>query len=263
MKHRLILTMQMLMLVFFSYEAIAASMISIGYEQTSGSYGLADDTDIKTLPVTAQYIDNVWRFRVSVPHIAVTGNGSVIPGSSGSGGGNGFGGMQSQLSSLTETESGLGDITSSVSYSFLPERNQYMFYELTGEIKWGTASVSKSLGTGENDFSLDLFSTYEKHDVKPFISIGYLMMGDTDIVNYKNVFFTMAGLMYQMNPQTQFSLAYDYQQATRDGSNAGELVKFYVTRQFDKKWTANIYLLNGLSDSVAESGVGFTLMRNF
>ena len=138
-----------------------------------------------------------------------------------------------------------------------------MFYELTAEAKWGTASAKKNLGTGENDYSLSFYSMYEKHDLKPFLTVGYIVIGDADLTDYNDVFFATAGLTYQITPKTQFSLVYDYQQATINGADDGQMVSLYVSREFSSKWSANVYVLNGLSESVADTGAGFTLTRSF
>ena len=263
MNNQIKLTIKLLALMLVSYSTMADTMISIGNERTSGSYGLENDTDIKTTSFITQYTEDAWRFTINIPHISVKGDGSVIPGSSIGGSGLGFNPLQTSTTSLVERQSGLGDITTSISYAFPPKHNEYMFYELTGVIKWGTASASQNLGTGENDYSIDLFSVYEKHDLKPFLTLGYLTIGDTSLVDYNDVFFATAGMMYQMNSKTLISLAYDYQQASVDGTDDGKIAKLLVTQQFNKKWAANIYMINGFSDSVADSGIGFTLMRNF
>lgn len=273
MNNRILLTFKLLSLLIYSSGAMANSManISVGYEQTTGDYGLNNDTEITTIPLTVQYAQDAWRFRLNIHYISVTGDGSILPGSMGTISsdnlisliGPGGPSMPGATTSVVETQSGLGDITTSVSYAFPPDNNSNMFYELTAEIKWGTASASKNLGTGQNDYSLSLYSMYEKHALKPFLSVGYLFMGDRQFVDYNDVLFTTAGLMYQMNPQTFFSVAYDYQQATSDGRDDGHMAGLYATRQFSGPWSANVYLLKGLSDSVADSGAGFTLIHSY
>lgn len=276
MNGRIILTMKLLGLMSVSWGTMADTLvnISIGYEHTSGNYGLEDDTEITTIPLVVQYIEDAWRFRLNIPYIRVTGDGSVVPGGNGVISnnnamntlmGSGFGGRSTQTTTTTveETQSGPGDITTSVSYAFLPKNDSDMFYEITAEVKWGTASADKNLGTGENDYSLNLYSMYGKYDLKPFLSLGYLVIGDTDLVDYNDVFFATAGLMYQMNSKTSFSVIYDYQQATVDAADDGHLASLYVSRQFNQLWSANVYLLNGFSDSVANSGAGFTLIRSY
>lgn len=261
MKRRILPAVTLLIMLLASNSAMAEGKVSVGlgYEQTSGDYGQTEETEITTVPLYFQYIRDAWRFKLSIPHISVTGDGSVIPSSGGMGGFGSFGSTGS--SSVVETQYGLGDVTGSISRSFRPQ-NSYMFYELTAAVKLGTASVEKNLGSGENDYSVGLYSSYGKHALKPFLSIGYQLMGDTATVDYNDVLFARTGLMYQLNAKTLMNVSYDYQQATADGDD-GKTLSFSVSRKLNQKWLANVYFLNGLSDSVADSGLGFSLIHNF
>ena len=180
MRNLIKLTTNLFILMFVSFSSTANNQfsVSMGYERTTGDYGRESDTDIISIPFAAQYIENAWRFRVSVPFISVTGDGSVIPGSNGIisntegvSSSMGFGPGSSSMATSSDTQSGMGDINTSVSYAFLPT-NSDMFYEVTAEAKWGMASVNKNLGTGENDFSLSVYNMYEKYDIKPFFISG-------------------------------------------------------------------------------------------
>lgn len=270
MKNRIALIMKLLMLMLVSCCAAAESVNSfgIGYEHTSGSYSLEKDTEITTIPFFAQYADNVWRVRISIPYISVTGDGSVIPGSHGGIPGativNATMGPGSGTSAAQNTtQSGIGDIVMSASYMRFPKRGSFWFYELTAEIKWGTASVSKNLGTGQDDSSLSLYSMYDKYDLKPYFLLGRLVTGDSDLVNYNDVFFVRLGSIYQLDQQTSFDVSYDYEQAAISGVDNRRMARLYVTRLIDHKWSAGIYLLKGFTNSVADNGFGFTVMKSF
>ncbi len=262
MKKRILPVITLFTVLFVSNSAMAEGKLSIGlgYEQTSGDYGQVDETEMTSMPLYFQYIRDAWRFKLSIPYISVTGDGSVIPSGGGMGSFGGFGSTGG--GSVVETESGLGDVTGSLSRSFRP-KNSYMFYELTAAVKLGTASVEKNLGSGENDYSLSLYSAYGKHNLKPFLSVGYQLMGDTATLDYNDVIFAKAGVMYQINAKTLMNMSYDYQQATVDGGDDGKSLSLSVSRKLNQKWLANVYLVNGLSDSVADSGAGFSLIRNF
>ena len=242
---------------------------SVGYEKTSGDYGLENTTDITSIPFVVQYVDNDWRLMLSVPYISVTGDGSIIPGITGvvksdssitttMGSGSG----STSTVDTVDTNSGLGDITSSVSYAFMP-LNSEMFYELTASVKWGTASVRQGLGSGENDYSVSLYSLYDKHEVKPFINIGYLFIGDIGVTNYDDVFFASTGFMYSLKPQTSFSIIYDYQQATTNSTDEAQSLSLYANQRFSKQWSASAFLFSGLTDSVADTGIGLSLIHSF
>ena len=266
--NRAILKIGLLSLISVSQATMADNManISFGYEQTSGDYGSSTNTDIISMPVNLQYMNETWRFKLSVPFISVTGDGTVIPGTnavisgispfSGSGSGS--------LSTTTvDTQSGLGDIITSVSYALSADVDSFIFSELTAEIKWGTASAEKYLGTGENDYSVSLYTIYEKFDLKPFLSLGYLLMGDTSLTNYNDVVFSTAGLMFQLNEDSVLSLAYDYQQTTITGADDSQTLSLYLNKRLNPDWMASAYVLSGLSDAVADSGFGFTLIHDF
>lgn len=272
MNRKIAQTLILLVPVILSSNAMADNMlsVSVGKEQTTGTYGLASETEIDTTSVYAEYTIDTWRISLYTPFLSVTGDGSVIPGSnsmgSSSGSGSGFGNNTSTSTTTTtivETQSGLGDIMTSLSYAFFPEKDSYMFHSLTGELKLGTASVSKNLGNGENDFALSLYSAYEKYNMQPFLTVGYLLFGDTDFVDFNDVVFVTAGFTYHINPKTSFGLAYDYQQTAIDGTDDSAMIKLNLNRRFTRQWSANVYFLAGLSDAVADSGLGLSLMHSF
>jgi len=260
MKVSIVLLVKSLLLVFMSAQVMAASQssISIGYEQSSGNYGSTEETKSTSIPLRIKYTDNAWGFKLSIPYLSVTGDGSVIPSGSGSRKASFTGGPLSGVS----TQSGLGDVVGSVTYSISPKKS-YMYYELATEVKFGTASVKDKLGTGEHDVSLSLYSEYEKRAVKPFWVLGYTVIGDTKTTDFNDVFFITAGINYQMNAKTLMSLSYDYQQATIDGEENAEVMGLSFSRKINKKWLTNFYLTKGLSDSVADTGLGVGLVRKF
>lgn len=54
------------------------------------------------------------------------------------------------------TESGLGDIVTAVAYNFYNIAAPQVGANVTGKIKFGTADKNKSLGTGMNDYVVQL-----------------------------------------------------------------------------------------------------------
>jgi len=257
MRVSIVLFVKFLLLVLMSAQVIAASKssISIGYEQSSGTYGSTEETKSTSIPVRIKYTNNAWGYKLSVPYMSITGDGSVIPSGSGI-----KGRFASGSSSAISTETGLGDVIVSVTYSIMPKKS-FMYYELATDVKLGTASVEKNLGTGENDISVSIYSEYEKNSVKPFWTLGYTVIGDTDTTDFNDVFFITAGINYQMNSNTMMSLSYDYQQAAVDGEENAELVGVSVSRKINKQWLSNFYFTNGVSDTVADTGFGIRLIR--
>ena len=255
----------LLLPVFFSGSVMANGLfsVSVGHEQTTGTYGSTSETKIGTTSLLADYSMGAWRFSLYAPFVSITGDGTVVPGSTTTGTGNGNNSTTTTTTTIVETQSGMGDITPSLSYAFFPKKDSYIFHELTAEVKLGTASVDDNLGNGENDFSLSLYSAYEKYDMQPFLTLGYLMLGDTDTVDFNDVMFATVGFSYRMNPKTSFGMVYDYQQAAVDGDDDGVIFELNLSTQFNQQWSGRVYSLTGISDSVADSGIGFSLRRNF
>ena len=264
MDHRILRIVMILVPIVVSCETMASGMFNLtaGYEQTSGTYGLASETNIEQISLLAEYTTDAWLFSVYVPFVSVTGAATIIPNSGGMLSSNIFN-VGPGAGGSVATRSGLGDITTRLSYAFPPKVGHYLFYELTGELKLATASTNKNLGTGENDYSLSLYAMYEKYDIRPFMSLGYITIGDTVFVDYKDVVFATGGFTYQINSKTSFGLTYDYQQASIDGVDDGAMVNMNLSHQWNRRWSTNIYFMNGLTDSVADSGVGLSLSRNF
>jgi len=271
MNNRIIPRLSLPLLALVSQGAVAAGHtdLSVGYEKTSGDYGQVNDTDITTIPFVAQYTEDNWRFRLTIPFLSVTGDGSILPSNNGTVKsidntlpGTGGGGLPLPATGSIETNSGFGDIITSVSHALLPKHSD-MFYELTASIRWGTASTRDKLGTGQSDLSVKLYAMYERYDLRPFASVGYLIVGDTKAVDYKDALFASAGLAYRFSPMTSVSIAYEYQQATSDAFEDGRMLSIYANQKFSREWAGNVYVLNGLSNSVADSGVGFTVIYSY
>ena len=266
MNYRVVQSLMLLVSTLISSSVLAEGLFSasVGYEQTTGTYGSTNETKIETTSLIVDYSIDAWRFSLYMPFVSVTGDGTVIPGSTSSG--TGYGNnliTTTTTTTIVETQSGPGDIMPSLSYAFFPKKGSYMFHELTAEAKLGTASVSDNLGNGENDFSLSLYNAYEKFDMQPFLTLGYLFLGDTDTVDFNDVLFITAGITYRMNSKTSFGVVYDYQQASVDGEDDNVILELNLSSQFNQQWSARIYSLTGLSDSVADSGIGFSLRHNF
>ena len=90
--------------------------------------------------------------------------------------------------------------------------------DLTAKYKFGTASVSKGLGTGENDFGLVLDAYFPMGKATPFITTGYRLLGDPPGQNLHNTRQLGGGIAYKVSDQTSLGIIYDWRSAA---SSAG------------------------------------------
>lgn len=226
--------------------------VSVGAEYSSGDYGTSSDTDIWYFPFSLRYERNDWFFRLTVPYLIVSGPGNVVIM-----GGHHTGGHTGSTTTASRTESGLGDIIGTVSYTLQRGASGRPGVDLTGKVYLGTASETKGLGTGENDYAVQLDLAQDVGGVTLFGSGGYRITGDPPGTDYRDVLYGTVGVERDFAANT-LGGALDVQQAIVPGGDAlAELTGYLTTRPAkDTKLTA--YLLLGLTDAAPDFGVGLT-----
>ncbi|HAW52985.1 MAG TPA: hypothetical protein DCX54_11760 [Flavobacteriales bacterium] len=137
------------------------------------------------------------------------------------------------------------------------------FVELRAKVKFGTADEAKALGTGENDYSVQVDGVLGKGKVQPFYTLGYVMIGDTDQVDYNNCLFATAGLMFTVSDSTSLGFTYDYKQASVDNADDEGVAGFFLTSKFNQGWSATLNMTTGLTDSSLDYGGSLMVGREF
>ena len=121
--------------------------ISTGFDYSSGDYGDPEDTEILYVPVNVKYAQDTFQIKVTVPWVQIKGPGTVI--------GAGDGGVVIPGDGTeVGTESGIGDIWASFTYSVEAIPEDLFFLDLVAKVKIPTADEDKRLGTGEVDYTL-------------------------------------------------------------------------------------------------------------
>ncbi|MCR4333225.1 MAG: hypothetical protein NUV34_11075, partial [Sulfuricaulis sp.] len=127
--------------------------VILGAEYTSGDYGTSSKTKIWYFPVTLRYETDANAASVTVSYLSVEGRGDVVV----TGGGMGMGSQTVKRTSTvngTRTDSGFGDVILTGSHKLSGTAASRI--DLTGKIKLGTADETDNLGTGENDYAVQL-----------------------------------------------------------------------------------------------------------
>lgn len=239
--------------------------ISTGYDYTVGKYGQNVDTEIETIPVTMNYLDGAWSYKLTIPYIRITGNGTVVPGTGTFGNFNSglFGGGMGGNASATQTvtNSGLGDITASMGYGFFPDN---AFYEISARVKFGTADADKGLGTGENDYYLQFDGVLGMNNtLSPFFTLGYVFTGDSASYTYEDVPYGAIGLMFKTSASSSLGISYDYRQSLIAGSDDFKQASAFVNWKVANNWAATVSILNGFTNSSPDSGYSLMFTRSY
>lgn len=240
------------LLVATSAFAADGFTLKSGFDYTSGKYGGSTSTDITAIPLTGTYESGNWLFKASVPQLRVAGSSNVIPGVGSTGG----------VVSRRVAE-GMGDLTTSATYSVFSKAVPNAGLDLTGKVKWGTASASAGLGTGQNDVWL-LVDPYRKFGrLTVFGGVGYGMLGSTDALPLKNVTSANLGASWQLSPQGSLGLIADHRtRSLATGYAQRELTAFY-SRKLADKLKLQAYAVKGYSNGSPDWGGGVVLARGF
>jgi hypothetical protein len=235
--------------------------VSLGAEYTTGNYGTGADTSIWYFPLSLSYGSEVTTFSVTVPYLIVEGPGNVTPaiGDTPRGMAPGMGAMQvvrpGAVAPTRRRESGLGDVVLSGSVRLVAEAPAQPRIDLTGKIKLATADEDKNLGTGENDYAVQL-------DLEKGIFFGYLgyrVYGDPPGINLDNVAYGFAGLSRPLDSATRAGVSLYAQQAAAAGTDNQLELSLFLNRKLGKGNQLRPYVIFGLSDGSPDWGVGVTL----
>lgn len=239
-------------LLSFLHQANAKDKLTLlaGYDYSQGDYGSQTDTKIKYIPISIKLEKSRLVYKLTIPHITITGPGNLVGRDTISGG---------SVSNTITTESGLGDIVAAVSYNLLPYQLNRPLIDLTAKVKIPTADESRGLGSGKFDFYFQADGLYSIKKTSLFGTLGYKIYGDTPNINYKNVYYYTLGTNYLFSENISAGVVYDYREAsTRNGFERKEFTA-YINKKLNSKMKLLGYLVRGLSDGSPDLGIGFSL----
>lgn len=264
----------------FSATSVSAGEFSFGTgaEYTEGDYGTGSDNTALYVPFTLGYSADIYSWRITVPYLRVTGTGEVTYGRTGvrapsqgpasttgssSGGGGGPGGGSTTTTTTTTvaeetTETGIGDVTLSATYHLSQGGEKKPSLAMTAQIKLGTADEEKNLGTGENDYSLQI----EAGLGSVYGYLGYLVIGDTATTDYDDIFFGAIGASH---PVDSWNLGVEYyaEQEVLEDVDPVSKATLSAGRELGKDKWLGFYLIKGFTDSTADWGAGVNVTHYF
>ncbi len=251
-----------------------STRLSVAYYLSTGDYGLNSDTDIDYVPISLDYYQGPWSFNLTVPYIRISGFGTVTMGPGGpiqvshTPGGGMFGvagagfspmGNSGAITTTTTTtttttltkvtESGIGDITAAVGYSFLPAAADGLLIEVNGQVKFPTADENKGLGTGEFDYSAQVDLSKLFGALTPFVTAGYTITGDSDRIDYNNVFYSSIGVAYSLTDAVSIKASYDYRRKATDNADDAEEASIFLSWRMNDTWSATFSGSTGFTDA--------------
>jgi hypothetical protein len=226
---------------------------SVGGEYTNGDYGTGQDTTIWYFPLTFRADIDEHSIALTLPFLIVDGPATVVPSPRGGGMPSGFAPRGS------DTNAGIGDILLVGTLNLSREDQRGARMDLTGKIKFGTADRDDNLGTGEDDYAvqLDLERTFGANTL--FGSFGYWFFGEPPGVNYSDSFYGSVGADHRFSDTTSAGLSFYLQEAAVSGTDDPVDLTLFLSSQADPRTKVTGYVLKGLSDGSPDWGAGLVV----
>ena len=230
-------------------EAGADLRLSTGIEYSSGRYGGTDDIEELYVPFTLRAGFERVGLRLTVPWLSVTAPEDTVitdPGTEPLPGGG-----------ATVTESGLGDVVGALTfYDLYVSDNAHFIVDATGKIKFGTADETTGLGTGENDYTLqlDAYRFFDRLSLQG--TAGYRLRGDPPGIDLNDVFLASIGGAYLASANAIVGVYYDYRESAIGGTEDVQEVSGFASFRLGRAWRMELYAFTGLTDSSTDFGGG-------
>jgi hypothetical protein len=239
--------------------AIAADGFTLGtgFDYSTGKYGGSASTDVLYLPLVLKHESGPLILKLTVPYVEITRNidagatTTVIyvddePVTVGTTAGTG---QSSRIS-------GLGDVVGAATYNLYFAAESGFLVDATAKAKFATGDQNQGLGTGKNDYALQLDAYKTIGPVSLFGSAGYKWMGKPEGSNFRNVPYASAGLTYKFNTATTAGIIGDYRRSVLADLASQRELTLYVAHHLDKQWKLQAYVVGGMSDTSPDAGVG-------
>jgi opacity protein-like surface antigen len=227
--------------------------MNIGMDYSSGSYGQEDKTEILYVPLSLRAEDGPWTVRAVVPWLYVKGPALILDGADGG----------SVGTRTRESDSGLGDLSLSLMYSFEQFYEKDLFIDLTARVKIPTASLERGLGTGQADAALQVDVAQSFGAFIPFATLGYKWAGVPEGFKLRNTVYGSVGLQYAWSDRVATGVSYDYRQSSFKDSPDPQDGTAYLNIRFADDWSVNIYGVMGFSENSPDAGAGVSFVYRF
>lgn len=245
-------------------------LVSAGADYTTGKYGTDTSTDIWDVPFAFGYTTGPWSFKLTVPYVSISGANNVIPGigqvqnTNPQGRGRGRGGVPTPPATVTTgSASGLGDVVAQATYQVYADDAAQFGVDLTGKVKFGTADENKGLGTGKNDYGLnvDLYKGFGAWTV--FGGAGYTRYGSSDFIPLHNGWNANLGGSYKLSEADSVGAYYYYREKISDAGFQQSEATAYWNHRIGEAWRVQAYVLAGFADGSPDWGGGATVKYSF
>ena len=250
--------------------------VGLGFEFASGEYGTGIRTDSIYMPFTAAvYPTERLDFSLEIPFVyqstsaVVAGQYMGMQGTQGSTSTmalqSGMGGMGTNASAgqVNNSQSGLGDMKLKAGYVLYTEEKYVPAIRPNFYVKFPTADKNKFLGTGAFDggFGVELTKWFGKWFADG--DLGYVIQGNSSVVNVKNYLEYYAGPGYQFTERLRTMVLLKGSTPTVEGASSLLEARLRAKYLFTKHTGVDGYLAKGITTASPDYGMGLAVFYEF
>ena len=233
-----------------------------------GDFGTGSTVDIFDDSTYAQFKNRDVRIKLVVPFLSVSGlpNGAALSGGAVVSRGNGAGSsghghpgaVESSAATGSHSASGIGDIQLALHYTIYHGDGLTPAIVPYTRITFGTASASKGLGTGENDYEFGIgVNDVVGTRLFPFAHLGYRVVGNPSGDNLQNVMTYDLGASYALNSHNVLTAFFSGAQSEQPGyAGPADLIFAYNYNVTATGSGLQVFFDKGLTNGSPAFGIG-------
>lgn len=227
-----------------------AMSVSTGVDYSTGDYGLAQDTKILVVPLSARATFGDFAFSATVPYLRIDGPGGVVVGADGQ--------PLPGVPSIPGARDGVGDVSLGATYSLHPVPLSGLEIGLGGRVKFPTSAQSQHLGTGKTDVKVSADISYAVGNFVPFVNVGYRFLGDPQGFPLRDGPTASIGASAPIGSSVLI-VSYDYARASSALSADSQELFGGLSVPVTQRLTVTGYGVAGLSKGSPDFGAGLLL----
>jgi len=240
------------------------SAFSMGILDMSDTSMPGQEISQRDIPLAFSFETDKYAFEISIPYITRTAPSGKVAKSH-----HHESKKNESTTSTTSilTTSGLGDITSSLTYNLMSEEDSLFSLSVKGEIKLGTADVAVGLGTGVNDYFGELDASKSFGDFSLSAGLGYAVLGSPGEIEindvkktlyFNNIFFGALGAEYQFSDHFKMGIELATGQATETGGTEQRDFSITMSYDFNENKSLKLHALRSLAPGITSRTLGAT-----
>lgn len=219
-----------------------------GLDFSRGDYGEPDPTNVGSASIFAKLEYEPITFKLLVPYVVIDGSDDVIIGENGRGN-----------SGSSDLRYGVGDLVTTLVYSWFPERSYVSIVDLSTKVKIPTASEKENIGTGEVDVTVQLEVTKTIANASFFAGGGYRLKGGF----YRDIWLASLGSSFRLGRRASIGVAYDFRQGSTSPVRDSHEISPFASFRLGSQVRFSPYVVIGLSENSPDWGTGATFSVGF